>query len=597
MDRAEQVRVSLPSFLNQDYPDYHVVIVDHSSQDGLTAVLETTKSPRLRVVRCPRPSLFNPSASGNTGVRYSSSDLLFFLDTGMTFRDERHLSEIVTAFEGSGEIDDQHYKRWRERAGYPSLEQTRLAHEELGRRVYCECECHGLHTLVSRDVFQRIGGLNEALLDWGYEDTDLTTRLELCGYGRIPIRQLNESEHSDELRVRFFEVKSKERSWTKNRRISDDYIKTFGPVLKTHRAPGLCEWVEVDGVRYAEADAPQQSWTMETVGESLARRDVTRRSIDRVENDDMPRVSVVVPTKNAAEYLVGVLDSILSQDYPNIECVVVDGGSTDATLDLLASYGDCITWTSRSDRGSFDAINRGWQLSRGQILAWLNVDDSWVPGAVAAAVKCFREDPLADVIYGDCLSIDADGRILEKRQPLDWDLRYAVENCHHMIDQPAAFIRRAMAQRVCWLYPAWFHDWELWRRISLAGGKIVRVPHLLGCQRIRRDNSQYRPEILIGGLLGVTKRFFMLPSLPAGIPPLRRRAFSNCYLKIVQTLLYGRPESRALRLKLLLRALVTDPSNFRNVLETYRMKPPGRSKEAKRSGKVRRLKVSANARS
>ena len=98
MDRARELSVSLPSFLNQDYPDYQVVIVDHCSEDGLTALLESTKSPRLRVVRCPRPSFFNPSTSGNTGVRYSFSDLLFLLDTGMTFRHERHLSEIVTAF-------------------------------------------------------------------------------------------------------------------------------------------------------------------------------------------------------------------------------------------------------------------------------------------------------------------------------------------------------------------------------------------------------------------------------------------------------------------------------------------------------------------
>ena len=185
----------------------------------------------------------------------------------MTFRDDRHLSEIVAAFECGSNIENDHYKRWRDGAGFPSLEGARLAAEGSGRHVYSECECHGLHTLVSRDIFQLIGGLNDALLDWGYEDTDLTTRLELCGYGRIPIRDLNESKHSDELRVRFFEVKSKERSWTKNRIISDGFIRTFGPVLRTQRKPGLCEWVEIDGVRYAGTAAPQQNWTMQAVGE------------------------------------------------------------------------------------------------------------------------------------------------------------------------------------------------------------------------------------------------------------------------------------------------------------------------------------------
>jgi FkbM family methyltransferase len=275
-----------------------------------------------------------------------------------------------------------------------------------------------------------------------------------------------------------------------------------------------------------------------------------------------------VPTKNAAEYLVVVLDSILSQDYPNIECVVIDGGSTDATLDILANYGDQIMWTTQPDRGAFDAINRGWQTSRGQILAWLNADDSWTPGAVSAAIKCFQDDPDADLVYGDCLIVDAEGRELERRRPPDWDLAYAVESCHHIIDQPAAFIRRSMVERVGWLYPAWFHDWDLWRRISLAGGKIKRVPHLLGCARVRVDNSQYRPDILVNGLVALTKRFFSLPGVPAEFQELRRRALSNCYLKIMQTLQYGRPESRALRLSLCLRALAADPSNLRNVLKT-----------------------------
>jgi glycosyltransferase involved in cell wall biosynthesis len=573
MDRADELCVSLPSLLSQDYPDYTVVIVDHSSQDDLTSLLNSKKSSRLRVVRCPRPVYFNRSRAGNIGVRYSFSDLLFFLDTGVAFRDERHLSEIVAAFEHSSDIDYFHYAHWRQEAGYPSLDLPRAAEDASDRRVYCECECHGLHLLVGRSIFQRIGGLNEALLDWGYEDTDLSTRLELAGYGRIPIRGLIESKHEDELRVLFHHEKSKQRSWARNRRISDGHIKAFGPKLRTQSIPGSADWIQIDGVSYSAADAPQQEWRMQTVGDMLARRDSAEHPRVVGGIDGAPLVSVVVPTKNAAEYLVGVLDSILSQDYSNIECLVVDGGSTDATLDILSSYGDSITWTSQSDRGAFDAINRGWQLSRGQILAWLNADDLWAPGAVATAVRCFQEDPTVDVIYGDCLIIDADGRQLERRRPPDWDLGYAVENCDHMIDQPAAFIRRRIAQRVGWLYPAWFHDWELWRRVSLAGGKIRGVPHLLGCARVRVDNSQYRPEILVNGLVSLTKRFFALPGLPADLQGLRRRALSNCYLKIVQTLQYGRPETRALRLKLCLRALAADPSNLRNVL---RMEPAGR---------------------
>jgi hypothetical protein len=88
---------------------------------------------------------------------------------------------------------------------------------------------------------------------------------------------------------------------------------------------------------------------------------------------------------------------------------------------------------------------------------------------------------------------------------------------------------------------------------------------------VRKDNSQYRPEILIGGLVAVTKRFFLLPGLPSGLRKIRRRALSNCYVKIVQTLQYGRPEQRALRLRLRCQALIADPSNYRTILKTFRI--------------------------
>lgn len=267
MDRADELRASLPSLLNQDYPSYSVVVVDHSSEDGLDAVLDSLRNPRLRVVRCLRPQYFNRSRAANIGVRYSFSDLLFFLDANVQFRDAGHLSGIVAAYKASNKIDYLHYKRWREKCGYSALDGQSRTLDARSRCVYCECECHGLHLLVERDTFQQIGGLNEALHDWGYEDTDITTRLELCGYGRIPIRELVESQHTDESRVRFHREKSKQRSWNRNRRISDGFIKTFGPVLRTQRTPGLCEWVEIDGIRYAGTAAPQQNWTMEAIAE------------------------------------------------------------------------------------------------------------------------------------------------------------------------------------------------------------------------------------------------------------------------------------------------------------------------------------------
>ena len=183
-------------------------------------------------------------------------------------------------------------------------------------------------------------------------------------------------------------------------------------------------------------------------------------------------------------------------------------------------------------------------------------------GLAWAAAEAFDADEDADIIYGNCLIVDGDGRVLEHRRPPLWDLAYAVENCYHMIDQPAAYMRRGCLERIGWLYPAWFHDWDLWRRVALSGGKIKRVPSLLGAARIRHDNSQYNPRILIEGMVKLTERFFNLPGLSWDLSRLKRRALSNCYLKILQTLAYGRPELIRMRFDLAMKALRTDPTNY-----------------------------------
>src|SRR5689334_5347243 len=118
-------------------------------------------------------------------------------------------------------------------------------------------------------------------------------------------------------------------------------------------------------------------------------------------------VSVVIPTFNTQRFLRDTIDSVLEQDYPNIECIVVDGGSTDGTLEILESYGDAITWISEPDEGHADAINKGWRMCHGEILTWLNADDLWaVPDAALAAAGYLQEHPDVDIVYGDCGLLD-----------------------------------------------------------------------------------------------------------------------------------------------------------------------------------------------
>ena len=102
--------------------------------------------------------------------------------------------------------------------------------------------------------------------------------------------------------------------------------------------------------------------------------------------DARPLVSIVMPSFNQGEFIADGIDSVLSQNYPRIEFMVMDGGSTDSTIDVLRGYGDRIRWRSGPDGGQSDAIHRGFLAATGKYLAWLNSDDRYVPGAIGAAV-------------------------------------------------------------------------------------------------------------------------------------------------------------------------------------------------------------------
>ena len=293
-----------------------------------------------------------------------------------------------------------------------------------------------------------------------------------------------------------------------------------------------------------------------------------------------PTVSVVVPCRNDARYLPMSLDSILSQDYPHIECIVVDGASVDPTLDLLEQYGERIRWVSEPDRGAFDAINRGWSLSTGAILTWLNADDLWRPGAVRAVVNFLRDHPETDVVYGTAGVIDEFGRIHGDLVPAAWNLEHALLDCDHVLFQPAAFMTRRILERVNWLHPAWCHDHDLWLRIGRAGGTFSRIPERLAMDRWRAENSGLVASLVIPAKIDLTKRFFAEPGLPPHLQQLRRRAVSNAYLRGIDYLQPGRRAHWRWGISLMAHAVAADPANLRRIGERASRPIRGRARTA-----------------
>jgi GT2 family glycosyltransferase len=198
----------------------------------------------------------------------------------------------------------------------------------------------------------------------------------------------------------------------------------------------------------------------------------------------MPLVSIVTPSFNQGRFLRRTIDSVLAQDYPHIEYVVIDGGSSDDSTAVLHSYGDRIRWVSEPDRGQSDAINKGFARCRGTIRAYLNSDDVLWPDAVRTVVEQFERHPDWDLVYGNAYHIDADDRILERYPTARYDLGRLLQNC--FICQPAAFWRTEIAHRVG-AFDAELHyamDLDYWLRIDRAGGRLQQVPEVLACSRV-----------------------------------------------------------------------------------------------------------------
>jgi glycosyltransferase involved in cell wall biosynthesis len=183
---------------------------------------------------------------------------------------------------------------------------------------------------------------------------------------------------------------------------------------------------------------------------------------------DLPLVSVVTPSFNQGGWIEEAIRSVLDQDYPHIEYLVMDGGSSDGTLDVLRRYDGRFVWTSGPDGGQAQALRTGFARTRGDILGWLNADDAYQPGTIARAVAAFAASPQAGLVFGNAEFMDAGGNPLghaAQVTPLD-DARRLLDlgDC---VVQPAAFFRRAAYDAVGGLDADlhWTMDYDLWLRL------------------------------------------------------------------------------------------------------------------------------------
>lgn len=241
-----------------------------------------------------------------------------------------------------------------------------------------------------------------------------------------------------------------------------------------------------------------------------------------------PLVSIVTPSYNQGRFIKETIESVLSQDYRPVEYLVFDGGSTDETMAVLRSYGDVFSWVSEKDKGQSNAINKGWSRARGEILAWLNSDDIYLPGAISKAVAFLQDHPECGAVYGEGYHIEENGKIIERYPTEPFDRKRLTETCY--ICQPTVFIRKEVLQEIGFLDEGlrYSMDYDLWFRIARRYD-FGYLPEYLASTRFYRETKTLGQKVQVHKeILEVVHRYHQ--SVPASWVYGYSHAFLEKYL-------------------------------------------------------------------
>lgn len=209
-------------------------------------------------------------------------------------------------------------------------------------------------------------------------------------------------------------------------------------------------------------------------GRSSMTNEIIRQQIE------LPKISIVTPSYNQGQFLEETILSVLNQNYPNLEYIIIDGGSTDSSVEIIKKYKTRLAhWVSEPDKGQSDAINKGFRYATGKILAWLNSDDIYLPGTLFKVVHYFQKHSEVECVYGDIIMIDQVGKTLYKRKVIPFQFRMALYGAC-LVPQPSTFFTREALGKTGELDISLHYqmDFELFLRMASRGVKfgIIRRP-------------------------------------------------------------------------------------------------------------------------
>jgi len=254
----------------------------------------------------------------------------------------------------------------------------------------------------------------------------------------------------------------------------------------------------------------------------------------------MTLVSIITPSYNQAPFLEQTIQSVLEQDYPHIEYIVVDGGSTDNSAEIIKTYADRLAyWISERDSGQSEAINKGFARANGEIVAWLNSDDYYMRNTISVVVRCFEQNPDAVMLYGDMLAVDEEGQTINVLKYKQLSLEDLL--CFQIVGQPSVFFRRSALHKTGLLDPS-FHfmlDHHLWIRLA-EQGRILHIPQVWSAARYHPQAKNRARAAEFGReafrVLDWAKK---QPGLAESVARVKRRALASAHRYDARYLLDG----------------------------------------------------------